>query len=77
MTNTGKVATTAWKTVLTLPGSDAVASSWNAVTTASGQTVSAANASYNGSLAAGSSTSWGMTVNGSGPPPTSASCSSS
>ena len=77
VTNTGKVATTAWKTVLTLPGSDAVASSWNAVTTASGQTVSAANASYNGSLAAGSSTSWGMTVNGSGPPPTSASCSSS
>jgi hypothetical protein len=38
--------------------------------------VTATAASYNGALAAGASTSWGMTVNGGGPPPTAASCSS-
>ena len=75
--NTGTLATTSWHTVLTLPGTDAVASSWNAVTTASGQSITAANESYNGQLAPGSATSWGMTVNGNGPPPTSATCSSS
>ena len=74
--NTGATATTTWKTGLTLPGTDKIASSWNATTTQSGQAVSAANASYDGQLAAGASTSWGMTVNGSGPPPTSATCSS-
>ena len=74
--NTGTTATTTWKTGLTLPGTDKIASSWNATTTQSGQAVSAANASYDGQLAAGASTSWGMTVNGSGPPPTSATCSS-
>jgi cellulase/cellobiase CelA1 len=74
--NTGATATSTWKTVLTLPGSDAIANSWNSTITRSGQTVTAANASYNGQLAAGATTSWGMTVNGSGPPPTTASCSS-
>jgi hypothetical protein len=74
--NTGTTATSTWKTVLTLPGSDAIASSWNATTAQSGQTVTATAASYNGTLAAGASTSWGMTINGSGPPPTAASCSS-
>jgi hypothetical protein len=74
--NTGTTATSTWKTALTLPGSDAIASSWNATTSVSGRTVTAVNASYDGQLAPGASTSWGMTVNGSGPPPTTASCSS-
>lgn len=74
--NTGTTATSTWKTVLTLPGSDTIASSWNATATQSGGMVSAVAASYNGQLAAGASTSWGMTVNGSGPPPTSATCAS-
>ncbi|MBR7826698.1 cellulose binding domain-containing protein [Actinospica sp. MGRD01-02] len=73
--NTGTAATTTWKTVLALPGSDTIASSWNATTAQSGQTVTAVAASYDGAVAAGASTSWGMTVNGSGPPPTSATCS--
>jgi hypothetical protein len=74
--NSGTTASSTWKTVLTLPGSDKVASSWNATATQSGQTVSAVAASYNAQLAPGASTSWGMTVNGSGPPPTSAICTS-
>ncbi|HEX4788849.1 MAG TPA: cellulose binding domain-containing protein, partial [Actinospica sp.] len=74
--DTGTTAISTWRTVLTLPGSDSIAGSWNATTTQSGQTVTAVAASYNGALAAGASTSWGMTVNGSGPPPTTATCSS-
>jgi hypothetical protein len=77
VTNSGTVATTSWRTALTLPGTDALAGSWNAATTVSGRTVTGVNQSYNGSLSPGSSTSWGMTVNGNGPPPTSATCSSS
>jgi hypothetical protein len=76
VTNTGTVSTASWSTAVTLPGTDALAGSWNAVTTSSGQTVTGANESYNGQLAPGASTSWGMTVNGNGPPPTSAACSS-
>jgi hypothetical protein len=76
--NTGSTATSTWRATLTLPGSDTVSGSWNVTAaTQSGQTVSASAAAYNGQLAAGASTSWGMTVNGSGPPPTTATCSSS
>jgi hypothetical protein len=77
VTNTGTLDTTSWRTAFTLPGTDAIASSWNAVTTVSGQSVTGVNETYNGQLAPGASTSWGMTVNGSGPPPTSATCASS
>ena len=76
VTNSGTVATASWQTVVTLPGTDTLASSWNAVTTSAGRSVTAVNESYNGQLAPGAATSWGMTVNGSGPPPTSALCSS-
>jgi Cellulose binding domain len=76
VTNSGTVPTASWQTAVTLPGADALASSWNAVTTSSGQSVTGVNESYNGQLAPGAATSWGMTVNGSGPPPTSALCSS-
>ena len=75
--NSGTTATSTWKTVLALPGSDTIASSWNATTAQSGSTVSAVAASYDAQLAPGASTSWGMTVTGSGPPPTSATCTSS
>ena len=44
---------------------ETIASSWNATVTQSGQQVTAVNASYNGSVAAGGSTTFGMVVNGS------------
>ena len=76
VTNSGTAATGSWRTAVALPGTDTLASSWNAVTTSAGQTVTGVNESYNGQLAPGAATSWGMTVDGSGPPPTSAVCSS-
>jgi hypothetical protein len=74
--NTGAKQTSTWSTAFTLPGSDAIANSWNAATSVAGQRATGANESYNGALAPGASTSWGLTVNGNGPPPTTASCAS-
>ncbi|HET9171840.1 MAG TPA: cellulose binding domain-containing protein [Actinospica sp.] len=72
--NTGTSATATWQTALTLPGSDTLSNSWNVTTTQSGRTVNAVAASYDAQLASHASTTWGMTVTGSGPPPTSATC---
>jgi hypothetical protein len=44
---------------------ESIASSWNATVTQSGQQVTAVNASYDGSVAAGGTTTFGMVVNGS------------
>jgi hypothetical protein len=44
---------------------ESIASSWSATVTQTGNQVSAVNASYNGSLAAGSQATFGMVVNGS------------
>jgi hypothetical protein len=43
---------------------DTIASSWGATVSQSGTTVSATNASYDGTIAAGGSITWGMIVNG-------------
>jgi len=72
--DSGTTAISTWRTGLTLPGTDTIANSWNAVTAQSGQGVAATAESYNAALSPGSTTSWGMTVNGSGPPPASATC---
>ena len=64
VTNTGTAPITSWTVNGTFPGSQTVANSWNATVTQSGAQLSAGNASYNGTIAAGASTSWGMTVNG-------------
>jgi hypothetical protein len=44
---------------------ESIASSWNATVTQSGRQVSAVNASYDGSVAAGGTTTFGAVVNGS------------
>jgi hypothetical protein len=44
---------------------ESIARSWNATVTQSGQQATAVNASYDGSVAAGGSTSFGIVVNGS------------
>jgi hypothetical protein len=74
VTNTGTAPITSWTVNGTFPGSQTVANSWNATVTQSGAQLSAGNASYNGTLAAGGSTSWGMTVNGADQPLTNLSC---
>jgi hypothetical protein len=44
---------------------ESIASAWSATVTQSGQHVSAVNVSYDGSVAAGGSTTFGTVVNGS------------
>ena len=56
--NTGSTALSGWTTTFTLPGSQQVTNSWNAVVSQSGQQITAANQSYNGTLAPGTSTTW-------------------
>ncbi|WFE53844.1 cellulose binding domain-containing protein [Micromonospora sp. WMMD1155] len=64
----GTAALTGWRVTLTLPSGAAVTSLWNGVASGSSGTVTVANQSYNGRLAAGQGTSFGFqgTGNGSG-----------
>jgi hypothetical protein len=65
VTNTGSVPLTAWTAGFQFGDTaETIANSWNATVTLSGQKVTAANASFNGSIAANASTGFGMVVNG-------------
>lgn len=77
VTNTGTVATSNWAVRFSFAGSQTIANAWNATTSQSGQAVTANSVSYNGSLAPGATTSWGMVVNGANQPLNSISCVSS
>ncbi|NUO97577.1 MAG: cellulase family glycosylhydrolase [Nonomuraea sp.] len=60
VTNTGTSAKSGWTVTFTLPAGHTLTGSWNAAVTVSGQTVTAKNLSYNGTLGAGASTSFGL-----------------
>lgn len=61
----GSVPLTAWTAGFSLAdASDTIASSWSATVSKSGAQVTAVNASYNGSIPAGGSQTFGMVVNG-------------
>ncbi|GAB3962945.1 hypothetical protein GCM10029978_019500 [Actinoallomurus acanthiterrae] len=60
ITNTGTSAINGWSLAFALPSGQTFTSGWNATFTSSGGQVTAANTSYNGSLAAGASTSIGF-----------------
>ncbi|TDD20977.1 cellulase family glycosylhydrolase [Nonomuraea diastatica] len=60
VTNGGSSAISGWTVTFTLPSGHTVTGSWNATLSVTGQTVTARNAGYNGSLAAGGSTSFGF-----------------
>jgi cellulose 1,4-beta-cellobiosidase len=72
----GSGAISGWKVGWTYPAAETVDDLWNGSYTQSGQAVSVSNLSYNGSLAAGSSTTFGFTGTdtGSDTPPTALSC---
>ncbi|WP_410673549.1 cellulose binding domain-containing protein [Amycolatopsis sp. cmx-4-68] len=76
VTNRGPAALAGWTVRFTLPAGQAVTQSWGG--TATGTTaVSVTNAAYNGSLAAGTSTTFGFLVAGPGPASlTAATCTS-
>ncbi|WP_433175650.1 extracellular catalytic domain type 1 short-chain-length polyhydroxyalkanoate depolymerase [Actinoallomurus sp. CA-150999] len=60
ITNTGTSAINGWSLAFALPSGQTFTSGWNATFTSSGGQVTATNTSYNGSLAAGASTSIGF-----------------
>ncbi|GAA1968291.1 endo-1,4-beta-xylanase [Catenulispora subtropica] len=60
VTNTGTNAITGWTTGFTFPGDQKITNAWNATTTQTGQTVAAANAPYNATIAPGANTSFGF-----------------
>jgi endoglucanase len=72
----GSSALSSWQTSFNLPSGAAITNSWSATITTSGSSVTAANESYNGSLGAGQSTSFGFQGTDSGTvSPASVSCS--
>jgi hypothetical protein len=77
VTNNGTAPVSSWHVTGTFPGSQTVATSWNATVTQSGAQLTASNAGYNGTIAAGGNTSWGMTVNGANQALTNLSCQAS
>ena len=56
----GGAAVTSWTVSWTYPGDQRITSGWNAGVTQSGSVVTAASLSYNGSLATGAKTSFGV-----------------
>ncbi|MCZ4119854.1 endo-1,4-beta-xylanase [Streptomyces sp. H39-S7] len=60
ITNTGSTALAHWALAFTLPGGQAITSGWNATYSPTSGNVTATNVSYNGTLAAGASTTIGF-----------------
>jgi mannan endo-1,4-beta-mannosidase len=62
----GATASTGWTVTWTFADGQTVAQAWNGISTQTGASVSVRNAAYNGSLAAGASTTFGFTGNRTG-----------
>ncbi|MFG2746189.1 cellulase family glycosylhydrolase [Streptomyces chartreusis] len=60
VTNTGTTPVNSWKITWTWPTTRQITSMWNAAYTQSGQTVTATNATHNGTLTPGGSTTFGF-----------------
>jgi hypothetical protein len=60
VSNTGTSAISGWTLAFSFPGDQKITSAWNATVTQSGTAVSAVNAAYNGTIAAGGNTSFGF-----------------
>ncbi|WP_033259345.1 MULTISPECIES: cellulase family glycosylhydrolase [Kitasatospora] len=60
VTNTGSTPTTGWQVVWTWPTALQITGSWSATVARSGQTVTATNLPYNGTLAPAAATSFGV-----------------
>uniref|UniRef100_UPI003F7A1A83 cellulose binding domain-containing protein n=1 Tax=Streptosporangium sp. LJ11 TaxID=3436927 RepID=UPI003F7A1A83 len=71
----GNAPVNGWTVRWTWPGGQSISSLWSGQHTVSGSSVSVRNAAYNGSIAAGQSTTFGFTANGTAATPT-ATCTS-
>ncbi len=69
VTNTSRSAATNWTVAWTLASGQRVLNAWSATVTMSGTAATAVNAPYNGALAPGASTTFGMQLSGVGPLP--------
>lgn len=67
VTNPGTAATSGWNVSFSWPGTQAITQIWSATATQSGAAVSVTNASYDGSLAAGGLTTFGLLGSGTAP----------
>jgi hypothetical protein len=73
----GKTAISNWKVTWTLPSGQAITQLWSGTLAQSGSAITVTNASFNGSLAAGASTTFGFTANGSSTPSPTLTCTGS
>ncbi|MEU9837275.1 cellulose binding domain-containing protein [Streptosporangium sp. NPDC048047] len=71
----GSAPVDGWTVQWTWPGGQTISSLWSGTQTVSGSAVTVRNAPYNGSVAAGASTTFGFTANGAAATPT-ATCTS-
>jgi Cellulose binding domain len=67
VTNPGSAATSGWNVSFSWPGTQAITQIWSATATQSGAAVSVTSASYDGSLAAGGSATFGLLGSGTAP----------
>ena len=72
----GAAAVNGWRVGWTLPAGQSISQVWNGTLSSSGTTATVSNASYNGALAAGASTTFGFIATGN-PPTPSLTCTSS
>ncbi|MEU6721292.1 cellulose binding domain-containing protein [Nonomuraea sp. NPDC046802] len=66
----GSTPVDGWSVNWAWPGGQSISSLWNGTQSGSGSAVTVRNASYNGSVAAGASTTFGFTANGTAATPT-------
>ncbi|MEU7834393.1 cellulose binding domain-containing protein [Nonomuraea sp. NPDC049129] len=66
----GSAPVDGWTVKWTWPGGQSISSLWNGTQSGSGSAVTVSNAAYNGSIAAGASTTFGFTANGTAATPT-------
>jgi Glycosyl hydrolase family 12/Cellulose binding domain len=66
VSNPGSVATKTWRVTWTWGGNQSISSRWNATVTQSGTAVTATNLSYNGAIAGGGNTTFGLQAGFSG-----------
>ncbi len=62
----GSAPITGWRVTLTLPSGASISNLWNGLNTGTSGAVTVTNASYNGVLGGGQSTSFGFQATGSG-----------
>jgi endo-1,4-beta-xylanase len=60
ISNTGTTAISGWQLTFSFPGDQKVSNAWNSTVTQNGAAVTATNASFNGTIAPGASTSMGF-----------------